>query len=149
MIELKEVVELKEVFDLLKKKSQKWDDIGQALGISLDFRQGLFREAHAATDQSKLERVLHKWIETECSDATWSKVLKVLKELGLRDVAEEVVKYLNNRPNGCRKYQNPFSARNQSFTKPPLSTVYFAILFLLIGILYFCSTAIVDYFKNL
>ena len=86
-------VKLKEVFDLLKDKSNKWNDIGQTLDVPYNFREGLRSEA---TGQNKLEEVLHKWIESKCSNVTWDHLLNVLEKLELRDSVGKVKTYLYN-----------------------------------------------------
>ena len=57
-----------------------WDSVGQALGVSRNFRAGLSSEGVQTTNESKLERVLEKWIESECSEVSWRHLTEILIE---------------------------------------------------------------------
>ena len=111
----KEKVVLKVVYGLLKEKSSRWDDIGQALGISYNDRQIIGNNENCI----KLEAVLNKWIESKCSDVSWSHLIKTLKELQLCDLADEVKKHLrdDNYQDGSTSIDGKFcNARSDSIT---------------------------------
>ncbi len=84
------------MFNLLKKRSSLWNSIGQALGISFDFRKEL--RGQALTNHERLEFVLEKWIQSKYPEATWSKLIEILKDLEYQEMAQDVVEYLKNRP---------------------------------------------------
>ena len=46
--------------------------------MSNDYREGL--EMEKRSNEDKLEKVLNKWIESQCSDVTWDHLIKVLEE---------------------------------------------------------------------
>ncbi len=82
---------LNEVFVLLQDKSSRWDDIGRVLKVSYDYRQTLRGE-----DGNKLERVLYKWIESKCSEVSWSHLINSLEDLELCDSADKVRRHLSD-----------------------------------------------------
>ncbi len=104
-----------------------WNKIGEALGISFDFRQELWNECRPLTNQKKLEIVLEEWIQSKCSEVSWRNLIEILNDLKLKKLAKEVEIYLKNRP----KYQNPISSYIQSFKT---NAVY--IFFILFGIFF-------------
>ena len=55
--------------------------------------------------KDKLESVIKKWKESECSDFTWGTLIEALRELEYIDVVRAVQEFLE-RPNVIRKYQN-------------------------------------------
>ena len=84
-----------DVFNLLNNDiSAHWDDIGRELGVSYNQRQILKNEGTMSTAASKLETVLMKWVESECSDVTWSKVIQVLSILRFNDLMESTKLFL-------------------------------------------------------
>ena len=94
--------DLKDVHNLLKQKSSKWDEIGGGLEVCYNFRQ--CQESLTTSAQQKLEAVLNKWIESECSEVSWNHLTQVLKDMGLVDVAEKVRRYLQTDLSAIRKY---------------------------------------------
>ncbi len=105
------------VHGLLKEKSSKWDEIGEALGISLNDRQIIRKDDNCI----KLETVLSKWIESKCSEVTWSHLIKTLKELKLCDLVDKVRKYLydDNHQDGSTstdgKFCNAYNSLNNYY----------------------------------
>lgn len=85
---------LKDVYTLLQSKSCLWDRIGRGLNVGHDYRQSLFRQGVMLDDDGKLESVLAKWIESQCSATTWEHLFQVLLQLEFRDVAEKMEKFL-------------------------------------------------------
>ena len=90
---LKKSPEFDDVYELLSKRSARWDNFARALKIDINFREKLQRESFT-TDESKVESILRKWIESESSDVTWSNLIEVLEQLQFLDVAREVKIYL-------------------------------------------------------
>ena len=87
-----------DVFNLLKVKAYDWDNIGREFGMPFGYRKGLTRESLMSTDESKLENVIMKWVESKCSDVTWNKVIEVLRNLQYSDLmqsAKEIFKRLS------------------------------------------------------
>ncbi len=80
------------MYDLLQEKSSRWDDIGEALGISLNDRQIIGNNEN----WNKLEAVLNKWIESKCSEVTWSHLIKTLVKLELCALADKVKKHIHD-----------------------------------------------------
>ena len=83
-----------DVFNLLRSKAFNWDDVGRELQIPFGFREELRREGVMATPENKLERVLRKWVVSECSGVTWSKVIEVLNKLQFKDLIESAKLFL-------------------------------------------------------
>ena len=81
---------LKDVYDLLRVRASKWEEIGIELGVGVDYRDQL-REIKSS-DCSKLDRVLRKWAESECSPVTWGTVVGVASVL---ELTESVAQFLN------------------------------------------------------
>lgn len=81
---------LKEVFKLLRCKSTAWQDIGRELDLDYCDREQILKNIQKPKDEDKLEDVLYKWIESECSEVSWDNLYKVLKELKLNDVAQKL-----------------------------------------------------------
>lgn len=87
-----------DVFKLLKKKSSDWNDIGRELNVSKNYRKGLEREGPMNTNEDKLECILEKWLESECSEVSWKHLIEVLRdELEWKDTAKEVEEFLFKR----------------------------------------------------
>lgn len=83
---------LKAVFNLLKRNSARWNDFGKALGISQNDRQILYDERISA--EARLERVIHLWMESQCSPTTWDNLINVLREMGLQDIVDVIRGYV-------------------------------------------------------
>ena len=87
-----------DVFNLLRDKSYNWDAIGSEFTVPFGYRTGLAREGVMSTDESKLEHVIMKWVESKCSDVTWNKVIEILRKLQYNDLIEptnEILKTLS------------------------------------------------------
>ena len=91
---LKKSPEVEDVYELLSKRSAHWDNFARALKIDINFREKLQRKSFTITEESKVESVLIKWIESESSDVTWSNLIEVPEQLQFLDVAREVKIYL-------------------------------------------------------
>ena len=96
--------DLKDVHNLLKQKSSKWDEIGGGLKVCYNFRQCQLKEGLTTSAQQKLEAVLNKWIESECSEVSWNHLIQVLIDMELVEVAEKVRRYLQNDLSAIKKY---------------------------------------------
>ena len=94
---MKRSPKVKEVYNLLRKRSANYDEFAFELDIDNDFRAELRKK----DDNShwKLEQVLRKWIDSETCEVTWAKIIEVLKDLEMISVAKEVVDFLrcNNK----------------------------------------------------
>ena len=87
----------KDVYKLLRKHSIHYDEFALQLDIDDDFRDNL--RAKNEENHWKLEQVLRKWIDSETCEVTWAKIIKVLDDLEMKNVAKEVVDFLkcNNK----------------------------------------------------
>ena len=83
--------------------SVNWADIGRELGVDWNYREELKREP-GLTSAYKLESVLYKWSQSECSDVNWDTIVKVLKRLEYKNVLRSVKEYLLNDPEAVQKY---------------------------------------------
>ena len=99
---LKKSPETRDVFKLLKSKSNDWDDFARELEVEDKVRSDL-RINMALSSENKLEQVLNNWIDSECSAVTWEKILEVLESLETRRLAREVKNYLK-QPKTVEKY---------------------------------------------
>ena len=72
--------------------------------MDYSYRESLVRQGVQKSDEDKLEAVLHKWIESQCSEVSWDNLIQVLIEVGLIDTAKEVRSYLQTNPEAIRKY---------------------------------------------
>ena len=96
--------DLEDVLDQLKRKSCKWYEIGVGLKVDHDFRQCQLKEGIMTSDLKRLEAVLNKWIESECSEVSWNHLIQVLIDMELVDVAEKVKRYLQTDLSAIKKY---------------------------------------------
>ena len=96
--------DLEDVLYLLKQKSSKWDEIGGGLKVCYDFRQCQLKQGMMTDAQQRLEAVLNKWIESECSEVSWNHLIRVLIDIKLVDVAEKVKSYLLTDLSAIKKY---------------------------------------------
>ena len=82
----------KVVYNLLRDRAYQWNRIGRELGLPYGYREELKREIVQTlvqtTDEDKLESVIMKWEQSQCSDVTWSNVIKVFKILQFNDLIE-------------------------------------------------------------
>ena len=85
---------LPDVVRLLIVEARFWNSIGQVLRVSFQFREELRLEGIQSSFESKLERVLHKWVESESSEISWDSIIFMLKDLKLKETANKVEKYL-------------------------------------------------------
>ena len=68
---------LNNVLELLKGKSHLWTKIALALQVPIAWTE--------KSNESHLKTILEKWIEEECSEVTWRKVMEMLNTLGFHD----------------------------------------------------------------
>ena len=94
---------LKEVYDLLKPKSAQWNKIGEELGVSFNDRDDLLSDI-TRRKENKLEAVLNIWIESKCSEVSWSHLHCILQdELCYTEIAEAVErKFLPSHQKGTK-----------------------------------------------
>ena len=82
----------------MKSISCDWNAIGRELGLNNTIRKSLTKTGLQQTDEDKLEDVLDKWIESQCSDVTWDHLIHVLEErLKKRQLADVVKRYLKDK----------------------------------------------------
>ena len=93
---------LKDVYDLLRVRASKWEEIGIELGVGGDYQDQLRGEGIMSSNYSKLDRVLRKWAESECSPVTWGTVAGVASVLELTELVEQFL----NRPDTLDKCLN-------------------------------------------
>ena len=91
-------------YKLLKPKATHWNRIARELDVDDDYREELKMRADIDA-KDKLECVIKKWKESECSDITWGTLIEALKELEFIDVVRAVQEFLA-KPDIIRKYQN-------------------------------------------
>ena len=85
-----------DVFDLIKCHSSRWDEFGSELRVPFNTRESL-RHNIALEDGGRLERVVVKWIESQCSPVTWENIVHMLVSMDLKTTAGEVMDYLKRR----------------------------------------------------
>ena len=93
-----------EVFRLLKSKAYEWYAIGRELKVPYPFREGLRREGVVNTDEEKLEKIIMKWMESECLEVSWDSLIEVLKMLEFSQLVRSVKVYLKTDPAAVKKY---------------------------------------------
>ena len=79
---------------LLRRKSASWEDFARELQIDDNERKKIRMEVTISVD-SKLERVLEIWMESETTEVTWKKIIQVLVALQSTDLAKEVQQFLH------------------------------------------------------
>ena len=72
----------------MRPVSASWNDLGIALDVSFNVRQGV--QTSNLDNDWKLETVLQKWNGNQTSEVTWETILKVLVECEQRNIAREV-----------------------------------------------------------
>ena len=85
-----------EVFDLIKCHADRWDEFGIELQVSLETRDSL-RHDVALGDRSRLDRVVMKWIQSQCSPVTWKNIIHTLESMDLKVTARKVQDYLKHQ----------------------------------------------------
>ena len=90
------------MFRLTEHISSHWNDLGQELEVSYNYREQLRSEAYSS-DEDKLEEILSKWIESESSLVTWSTLVEALEAIELRSTAREVKDFLKT-PEAIKSY---------------------------------------------
>ncbi len=90
------------VYCQLREVSVEWNAIGRELGISLNDREEIQKKSERSDD--RLEMVLDKWKKSECSEVSWDKIIDMLINLKLKNVATEVRRYLLKDKEAVRLY---------------------------------------------
>ena len=85
-----------DVFALIECHSAKWNEFGRALKVDLNTRESLRRD-NRLDNGDRLEHVLEKWIESQCSPVTWEHVINMLSSMDLKKTASSVQDYLKRR----------------------------------------------------
>ena len=94
--------EVIDVYNCLKSKSLKWDEIGRELKIPFEFREGL--ELQRNSSDHNLECIIYKWKESESSIVSWNTIIAALDSLQLTAIKKDVLKYLKSDSDAVRKY---------------------------------------------
>ena len=94
--------EVIDVYNCLKSQSLKWNEIGRELKVHFEFRKGL--ESQRNSDDDKLESIIDKWKECECSVVSWNTIIATLDSLQLNATKKDVLKYLKSDSDAVRKY---------------------------------------------
>ena len=93
-----------DVYNLLKKQSSLYDDFARELNIGDELRDEL-KSNTTSHNNAKLEDVLKNWIAEKTCSVTWAKVLEILNDLGLEDVAEEMKQFLDKEETVKKYFQ--------------------------------------------
>ena len=93
-----------DVYNLLKKQSSFYDDFARELNIGDELRDKL-KSNTTSHNNAKLEDVLKNWIAEKTCSVTWAKVLEILNDLGLEDVAEEMKQFLDKEETVKKYFQ--------------------------------------------
>ena len=91
------------VYRQLKKESISWNEFGRELGLSIGFRDEL-RKDISLSNGDRLEKVLCKWSESECSEVSWGTIIEMLKDLDYNSMAKDVKDYLLHNPKAVHMY---------------------------------------------
>ena len=75
-----------QIFDIFKDKSAQWDSVGRELNVSINYRQELLMMPIGVSADSKLDLVIQKWVESECSPVNWLTVRQVLTTLDMESL---------------------------------------------------------------
>lgn len=75
------------LYDLLKSRSAKWDDIGRTLGVDYNEREKLVKNVSLCDCNSRLETLLAIYIETKTP--TWSQFIQSMEESEYNAIAIE------------------------------------------------------------
>ena len=82
---------------MLKKISQKrndWYEIGDRLKVDRTHLQEF--DGKNINAYGKLEHVLYKWEESQCSEISWDNIITVCEALQYNDIVEELTGMLCN-----------------------------------------------------
>ena len=90
---VKNCPKIKEVFDLVKKMSASWYDLGRELDILMNYRDSLKQDG-GLTDDTRLEKILEKWITSETKPVTWEVIINALESLERIDLVKKIKMYL-------------------------------------------------------
>ena len=85
---------LSHMLDLLRDKQSDWYAIGEALKVSYDYRRGIRQQGVMTDNRNKLEDVLHKWEQSQCSDVTWRNVIDVFYKLKYKSELKNAKQFL-------------------------------------------------------
>ena len=85
-----------EVFDLIKCHSARWDEFASELRVPCNTRDSLGRNI-SLEDGGRLDRVVEKWVESQCSPVTWENVIDTLLSMDLKTTAGKVQDYLKRQ----------------------------------------------------
>ncbi len=86
-------VEPNDVCILLNDISRDWDNIGQSLRVPFEFRDELYKDG-GRNNNGKLEAVINKWDQSQCSPVTWDRLIEALNDTGHKKTIEKIQRHL-------------------------------------------------------
>ena len=92
-----------ELHRLIVGVSAMWYEIGTGLEVDENFRDGL-KNNIVGQDSVKLEKVLRRWEDSQCSPVTWDRIIKVLDFVGKHKLATKVGEH-TKEPEVIAKYR--------------------------------------------
>ncbi len=81
-----------EVYNILRDKRSRWEQLGSELCIPLSFRQELHRNHTVSTDRC-LRMVVDRWLQ-QTENPTWDQLIEALTEMQLYDSVQRIKKFL-------------------------------------------------------
>ena len=82
-----------EVFNLVKIISASWYELARELDISTNYRDSLKQDG-GLSDDTRLEKILEKWITSETKPVTWEVIINALESLERIDLVKKIKMYL-------------------------------------------------------
>ncbi len=89
---------------MLLSRSSQWYEIGSALDVPPNTLDGLVKATQTFSDNTKLEKVIEKWLQSHCSPPAWDNLIKALEGLQWTDIVGEVKEFLKTNPKAIKKY---------------------------------------------
>ena len=93
-----------DVLDFIKCHSARWDEFASELKVPNDTRESL-RHNVTLEDRGRLDRVVMKWIQSQCSPVTWENIIHTLVSMDLKTTAGSIQDYLKHQQ-GINKSQS-------------------------------------------
>ena len=102
-----------ELHRLIAGVSAMWYQIGIGLEVDEDFRKSI-KQNIVGQDSVKLEEVLRRWDDSQCSPVTWDRIIKVLDFVGKHKLATKVGEY-TKKPDVIAKYREEEDFREMEY----------------------------------
>ena len=84
-----------DVFTLLEPASHQWNAIARELRVQDKYRDEFKRDVSLDNDE-RLENIIRKWLETECSPPTWDNLIEALERMKRRDIIRSIKAFQAN-----------------------------------------------------